>query len=111
MRVSKFVAAMTLGLICGVNVVANAEVIYVDDASITEVSVYDDWNEGVVIVGLSKSTEGCVNAYLNPTSAGFDRLYSLVLAAATTKQSARFQLYDDRKLGDRCEIDAIRIFY
>jgi hypothetical protein len=91
---------------------AGAGVVYLDNVTINEVSSYDDWEGGIVLVGTSSKLSSCsAGQYLNPQSPGFERLYSLALVGATSREPVRLQLYDDRKIGDRCEIDAIRIFF
>jgi len=91
-----------------------AEVITLLDVKINEISVYDDYQDGVVFLGLSKAIGTCnVGAYLNPNLPPevFNRLYALSISSATTKQNLKIQLYDDRTVDGRCEIDAIRAFY
>lgn len=85
---------------------------YVDQVKINEISVYDDYEDGLIYLGMSKTHPSCSNgAYLKRNSIGFKELYSLVLTAATTRQELKFQIYIDRIKSGRCEVDAIRAFY
>ena len=89
-----------------------AEVQYVGNVKIESVSVYDDFEGGIIFIGMSKVLSGCPKGgYLKRSSNGFKELYALVLTSATTRQELTFQLYDDRKIGNRCEIDALLAFY
>ena len=87
-----------------------AEVVYARSTTITQVNAYDDVANVAAYIYLDKSHDDCPNgAYLNPNSPGFDSLYALTLAAFMSNKTVTFQLYNDRKHSDRCEVDAIQV--
>lgn len=87
-----------------------ADIVNVDNVRISEVSVYDDFEGGIVRLQMSETHPSCPDgSYLKPGSEGFDRLYSLVLVQASADKAAKFQLYDDRNIGGLCQVDAIRL--
>ena len=90
----------------------NAEIVYLDNVKVNEVSVYDDWEGGIILVGASSSHSSCPKGqYIKPSALTYEHLYSAALAAGAAQINVRFQLYTDRKIGDRCEIDAIRHYF
>ena len=106
----KKLASILIATLCSLS--ANAEIVYLDNVKINEVSVYDDWEGGIILVGTSSAHASCSKGqYLKPSALTYDQLYSAALAAGAAQTNVRLQLYTDRKIGDRCEIDAIRIFF
>lgn len=104
---NKLLFAFILGF-CSLNL--SAAIVTVENIKITEISAYDDYQNGIVRVEMSNTHPACTSgSYLKPDSIGFDALYSLLLSSATARLTAKFQLYDDRVIDGLCEIDAIRI--
>lgn len=90
---------------------SHATILATDITTITELFTYDDYSGGVVIVNLAYALPACPNGgYLNPASVGFKSLYTSALLAFAMGKNVRFQLYDDRILATRCEIDNITVY-
>lgn len=92
---------------------AYAEIVNHSNVKIIEISAYDDYENGSVILDLSLNSSFCTGGvYLNAnTAAGFKNLYALAIAAASADKVVNFQLYNDRIDSNRCEVDAIRVQY
>jgi len=90
--------------------IASATVVTNDEGKITRIHTYDDYKQGTVFIFLSKPVTACPNgAYLSPSSPGIERLYSMALAILMSNKNVTFQLYDDRIIDGRCEVDAIQV--
>lgn len=80
------------------------------EGHITKLITYDDHLGGTAYIYFSPSISACPSGmYLNPSSPGFERLYSASLAAFLSNRKVVFQIYDDRIQDTRCEVDAIQI--
>lgn len=90
-----------------------ADIVEHSNVKITEISAYDDYQNGTVYLGISLNSSFCMGGvYLNAnTTAGFKNLYALALAAASAGKVVNLQLYNDRIESNRCEVDAIRVQY
>lgn len=92
---------------------AYADIVDHSNVKITEISAYDDYQNGIVFLGISLNSSFCPGGvYLNAnTTAGFKNLYTLAIAAASAGKIVNLQLYNDRIESNRCEVDAIRVQY
>jgi hypothetical protein len=90
--------------------ISTAAIVTTSEGKITRIHTYDDYKGGTVFIYLSHPISACpAGAYLNPTSPGIERLYSIALASMMANKKVTFQLYDDRIIDTRCEIDAIQV--
>ena len=89
--------------------ITQAGVIQVNGVKITQLNSYDDYEGGVVYIYINNSSGSCNGAYINPSAPGFQSLYSLTLAAFMSGKTVNFQLYDDRLISGRCEVDGIQV--
>jgi len=79
--------------------------------SITSIFSYDDHLDGAIFIQFDKSLNECpVGGYLNPSSKGFNSLKAVSLAAMMANKKVILQLYKDKIVSQRCEIDAVRIY-
>lgn len=92
--------------------VANAQVVGISNNKIEQITVYDDYEGGLIRIELSNSHSNCpIGGFLNPSSPGFQQLYSLAMLAASMQKEIIVQLYTEtnRMKASLCEIDAIRL--
>jgi|GEM_PF-7135122 len=79
--------------------------------NITSIYSYDDYMDGAIYIQFDKSLSECpVGGYLNPSSKGFNSLQAVSLAAMMANKKVILQLYKDKVVSQRCEIDAVRVF-
>jgi len=103
---------LTSVLIC---VNASANILSSKVGTINKLYAYDDHGavegrEGAAVyIYMDTGLTACPHSiYISPNAPGYKTLVSFALTAYTTKSTVRFQVYDDRKLAGRCEVDAIR---
>ncbi|WP_020413344.1 hypothetical protein [Microbulbifer variabilis] len=81
------------------------------DVKINKLYAYDDYSNASAFLALSNNLPECTKgAYIPPKSEKiphFDSLYSTMLSAFMAGKTVTFQLYIDRIISGRCEIDAI----
>ena len=88
----------------------NAAIKSTNVGKITRIHTYDDHMNGAVYVYIDMPIAACPQGtYLNPASAGFERLFASATAAMMADKKVVFQLYDDRIAYNRCEVDAIQV--
>lgn len=110
---------VTLMLLLAAPIVSSAAVVNSSVGVIDSIYAYDDYGaqdrfEGAdVAVWFKTGLTECPNGvWLTPSAPGYQTLVSFLLTAYTTKQTVRFQVYNDRiwkgSKNKLCQIDAIR---
>jgi hypothetical protein len=89
---------------------AHGAIVEAPQANITRVIGYDDWMDGAVILFLDQNHSACPNgAYIHPERPGAKTLIALVTSALMGSSPVVLQLYDDRVISGRCEVDAVSV--
>jgi len=109
----KTLISALITVLLSVNV--SAAIITSKVGTINKLYAYDDHGavegkEGAAVyIYMDTGLPACPSSiYISPNAPGYNTLVSFALTAYTTKSTVRFQVYDDKKLAGRCEVDAIR---
>lgn len=110
MKIIKTQIIVGLVAIFGTSFSATAEIVTAPKANITQISGYDDYLNGGMMVFLDQNHSACpIGVYIASGTPGAKNLIALTLTAFTASKPVILQVYTDRLEARRCEVDAISI--